>query len=61
MLVFLIVCFLFLIVVDGLFAEGQSESKLIGLPRSFMSLSLGIHSHFLIFSIYAVVFKCPSL
>lgn len=29
--------------------------------RSFLRLSLGIHSQFLIFLIYAVVFECLSL
>lgn len=53
--------FLILIVVHSPFAEDQPEMGTKGLPRSFLSLSQGTHSHFLIFFIYAVVFKCPSL
>ena len=53
--------FFILIVVHSPFAEDQPEMETKGLPRSFLSLSQGTHSHFLIFFLYAVIFKCPSL
>ena len=53
--------FFILIVLYSPFAEDQPEMETKGLPRSFLSFSQGTHSHVLIFFIYAVVFKCPSL